>query len=84
MSERRFSKNGNLTAFCSEGLLIHDAEGDTQTDDGTEPDDGTTSTTTTEAADDTVTTTSERLDPDDPNYPTVPPSPTVTYPETDG
>lgn len=58
-----------------------DSRGDTDSgDDGSDD----TSTTTTEADGDTVTTTSERLDPDDPDYPTVQPSPPVTYPEADG
>lgn len=71
---------------------------DTSTDAVTEPDAESSSSTTTEATqtatteatDDTTTTvpapttSRERLDPDDPNYPTLPPSPTVTYPETGG
>lgn len=58
-----------------------DGDGDSGDDTGSDDD---TSTTTTEADGDTVTTTSERLDPDDPDYPTAQPSPPVTYPETDG
>lgn len=61
-------------------------DGDT-TDDATDTDgtdDDPADSTSTTAPEDVVTTTSERLDPDDPNYPTLPPSPTVTYPDTDG
>jgi len=58
--------------------------------DATETD-ATGSETTTSAAAPTTsttevpapTTTRERLDPDDPDYPVLPPSPTVTYPDTD-
>ena len=57
-------------------------DGDETDTDGVDPDDPAATSTT--EPEDVVTTTSERLDPDDPNYPTLPPSPTVTYPETDG
>lgn len=55
---------------------------DTLGDDGGGEDE--TVATTNDAADDTVTTTSERLSPDDPDYPTTQPSPPATYPATGG
>ena len=81
-----------LSTPSTEAPAVDPTADDTSTDvDGTDPsaddttnrtdDDPTASTSTTEP-EDVVTTTSERLDPDDPNYPTLPPSPTVTYPDT--
>ena len=82
------SSETTTTAVDAEGGPGED-ETDSSTDAGTDE----TTTTVADGSDDTTTTVAEttttvattvtepeRLDPSDPNYPTIPPATTVTYP----